>query len=80
MAAAGEFVERVFAESGAGDGIGKGAGDDDQQRGGALPWDEALDLEEAVKDGARPEAPVLLCSEAGHDASWKVCRDARYGG
>lgn len=65
MAAAAELVERVFGEGG-GDG-----GDEEQ---GSLPWDDALDLEASVKEGARPDAPVLLCSEAGHDASWKVLR------
>lgn len=68
MAAAANFVEKVFVEGAAEDG----GGEDTQDAGSALPWDEALDLDEAVRDGARPEAPVLLCSEAGHDASWKV--------
>lgn len=65
MAAAAELVDRVFAEDGG------GAGGHARVQGG-LPWDDALDLEASVKEGAGPEAPVLLCSEAGHDASWKV--------
>lgn len=66
MAAAAELVERVFVEGG-----GDAEGPDGEQ--GGLPWDDALDLEASVREGAGPEAPVLLCSEAGHDASWKVC-------
>lgn len=65
MAAAAELVDTVFAEDGGG-----GGGHAKVQSG--LPWDDALDLEASVKEGAGPEAPVLLCSEAGHDASWKV--------
>lgn len=70
MAAAAELVERVFAEDGG------GAGGHARVQGG-LPWDEALDLEASVKEGAGPEAPVLLCSEAGNDASWKVLTKPR---
>lgn len=65
MAAAAELVDKVFAE-----GDGDVAGRDEAER--SLPWDDALDLEASVREGAGPEAPVLLCSEAGHDASWKV--------
>ena len=67
MAAAAELVERVFAEDGG------GSGGQHARVPCGLPWDDALDLEASVKEGAGPEAPVLLCSEAGHDASWKVC-------
>lgn len=72
MAAAAEFVEKVFAEGVGVDVGGEGAGEEEQHVGRALPWDEALDVEEVVREGARPEAPILLCSDAGHDASWKV--------
>lgn len=65
MAAAEELVERVF--SGGEEAVESG---DEGETG--LPWNEALDLEASVKEGPGPEAPVLLCSEAGHDASWKV--------
>lgn len=66
LAAATALVETVFADGGR---------DPESYVEGesALPWDEALDLEASVKEGPGPEAPVLLCSEAGHDASWKVC-------
>lgn len=67
MAAAEELVERVF--SGAEEAVEGGQGDEGET---GLPWNEALDLEASVKEGPGPEAPVLLCSEAGHDASWKV--------
>lgn len=72
-AAAAEFVEKVFADSNAQVHDGEeGQQEEDEPQASGLPWNEALDLEEAVKEGARPEAPVLLCSDAGHDASWKV--------
>lgn len=72
MAAGAEFVETVFAEDG-GEMKDRDEGQDEEHsQASGLPWNEPLDLEEAVKEGARPEAPVLLCSEAGHDASWKV--------
>ncbi|CAM9128550.1 unnamed protein product [Discosporangium mesarthrocarpum] len=65
LAAAERFVDEVFLHGleTVPDGLGGSA---------VLPWNEALDLDEAVSEGARPEAPVLLCSEPGHDASWKV--------
>lgn len=66
MAAAEELVKTVF--SGVDEGV-EGAGD---QGEAGLPWNDVLDLEASVKEGPGPEAPVLLCSEAGHDASWKV--------
>lgn len=65
MAAAAELVESVCAE-----GAGDGEGVDGDHAG--LPWNDALDLEASVKEAPGPEAPILLCSEAGHDASWKV--------
>ena len=65
MAAAEELVEKVFS---GGEEVLEGG--DEAETG--LPWNEALDLEASVKEGPGPEAPVLLCSEAGHDASWKV--------
>lgn len=65
MAAAQGLVEEVFS---AGEDAVEGV--DEGETG--LPWNEALDLEASVKEGPGPEAPVLLCSEAGHDASWKV--------
>ncbi|CAM9277136.1 unnamed protein product, partial [Phaeothamnion confervicola] len=54
--------------------------------GDRFPWNERLDLEavvgsaapaatagpEADSGGDRAAAAVLLCSEAGHDASWRV--------
>lgn len=67
MAAAEALVEEVF--SGGEEAV---EGGDDEETG--LPWNEALDLEASVKEGPGPETPVLLCSEAGHDASWKVLR------
>lgn len=66
MAAAEELVEKVFS---AREEAVEGGGDEGDT---GLPWNEALDLEASVKEGPGPEAPVLLCSEAGHDASWKV--------
>lgn len=66
MAAAEELVKRVF--SGEDEGV-EGQGDQGET---GLPWNDVLDLEASVKEGPGPEAPVLLCSEAGHDASWKV--------
>ena len=64
MAAAAEYVERVFSTDSGGE-----EGPDAQV---GLPWGEALDLEASVQEGPGPEAPILLCSEAGHDASWQV--------
>ena len=66
MAAAEELVKKVFL---GGEEAVEGGGEDGES---GLPWNEALDLEASVKEGPGPEAPVLLCSEAGHDASWKV--------
>lgn len=66
MAAAEELVKSVF--SGGEDNVD---GEGDQAETG-LPWNDVLDLEASVREGPGPEAPVLLCSEAGHDASWKV--------
>lgn len=63
MAAAAVYVERVFSLDGAVDG-------EEVERG--LPWDDALDLRAAVSEVLGPESPILLCSEAGHDASWQV--------
>lgn len=63
MAAAAVFVERVFSLDG-------GVGGEEVERG--LPWDDALDLRAAVSEVPGPESPILLCSEAGHDASWQV--------
>lgn len=66
MAAAEELVKRVFA------GEDEGLDGEGGQGETGLPWNDVLDLEASVKEGPGPEAPVLLCSEAGHDASWKV--------
>lgn len=66
MAAAEDLVNRVFS---APDEGAEGGGDQGET---GLPWNDALDLEASVREGPGPEAPVLLCSEAGHDASWKV--------
>ncbi|CAM9106263.1 unnamed protein product [Ectocarpus fasciculatus] len=66
MAAAEDLVETVFS---APDEGAEGGGDQGET---GLPWNDALDLEASVREGPGPEAPVLLCSEAGHDASWKV--------
>lgn len=65
MAAAAALVEKVCRDEG-----GDVEGQAEEQ--GGLPWDDALDLEASVREVSGPEAPVLLCSEAGHDASWKV--------
>lgn len=67
MAAAAVFVERVFSLDGTVDGEEVGL---DAERG--LPWNDALDLRAAVSEVPGPESPILLCSEAGHDASWQV--------
>lgn len=73
MAAAEEFVETVFSGGDGGGGGGGGGGAQTQEEAETgLPWNEVLDLEASVKEGPGPETPVLLCSEAGHDASWKV--------
>lgn len=73
MAAAEELVKRVF--SGGDEGVEEG--EDHGETG--LPWNDVLDLEASVKEGPGPEAPVLLCSEAGHDASWKVLCFCMFG-
>lgn len=65
MAAAEQLVQKIFAAELEGEEGGR-------QEEAGLPWDDVLDLEASVKEGPGPEAPVLLCSEAGHDASWQV--------
>ncbi len=73
MAAAEELVETVFSGGeGGGEGEGGAEAQEQAETGLGLPWNEVLDLEASVREGPGPEAPVLLCSEAGHDASWKV--------
>lgn len=73
MAAAEQLVRKVFPAD-----LDYGEGGDQEEAAAGLPWDDVLDLEASVREGPGPEAPVLLCSEAGHDASWQVMRAVLY--
>jgi dynein heavy chain 1, cytosolic len=45
--------------------------------GSAFPWQEPLDLEAVACASGPARGPILLCSEPGHDASWRVDALAR---